>query len=177
MSDGPGQADSTGGWEAADDTELDDTDQDDTDQDDTTEDYNEVDPDAEVDGDQDADEQDGRRPNKEANLRRRAQAAEAERDQLRDQLDATRQSIVEDIARSMRLDARLLAAGGHEVAEFLDDDGHLDRGAVVEALRGVAQEFGVHRGIAPNPLSGHRGISGRGSGGVGDTIAKALGRQ
>jgi hypothetical protein len=172
MSDGPGQADSTGGWEAADETEVDETDQGDA-----TEDHNEVDPDAEVDDDQDADEQDGRRPTKEANLRRRAQAAEAERDQLRDQLDATRQSIVEDIASSMRLDARLLAAGGHEVAEFLDDDGHLDRGAVVEALREVAREFGVQRGIAPNPLHGHQGIAGRGRGGVGDTIAKALGRQ
>lgn len=131
---------------------------------------------ADDDEDEDAEDQGGRRPNRESNLRRRAQAAEAERDQLRDQLDATRQSIVDDIAQAIRLDPRLLVAGGHEVADFVNEEGHLDRAAVITAFREVARDFGVHRGIAPNAAQGHHlgGLTGRKS--VGDTINEALGR-
>jgi hypothetical protein len=132
-----------------------------------------IDHDATDDDDQDS----GHRRNREAHYRRRSQAAEAERDQLRAQLDTLHQDIVNEIAPAGGVDARLLVAAGHELGSFIGEDGRLDRAAVAEACATTAAEFGVTRRSRPlpNPQQGARGVPAAGSALAG-VINDALGR-
>lgn len=99
----------------------------------------------------------GGRRSREAGLRRRAQAAEAEVDQLRGQLTTLRRQVVEDIAADAGVDPRLLIAAGHDMNAFIGEDGTVDRAAVAAACASAAAQFRVPprpRRPAPNPQQG-----------------------
>ena len=82
-----------------------------------------------------------------AKYRRRAQEAEAERDQLRDRLTAAHMSIAESMTGLRKPSA--LWATGTTVDDLLDDDGDLDPAKVQEAAQAVVDELGI--ATAPKP--------------------------
>ena len=134
------------------------------------------------DPDDDHDEGTGGRRNREAQYRRRAQTAEAERDQLRDRLQAVQQQQVDEIARAAGVDPRLLAAAGHELATLVADDGTVNRDAVTAACDAARDAFlptpgRIGTGRRPS-VNGQQGAHGDAVHriGVGAAIAKALGR-
>lgn len=91
-------------------------------------------------------------------LRRRAQTAEAERDQLRAQLDAARRHIVEDTCGLSRPAA--LWAAGVDPNTLFDNDGRLDRAALTAAVDGAVNTLGVSRAPRtpkPDPSAGSTG--------------------
>lgn len=93
-----------------------------------------------------ADEQpadDDRDDGRAAKYRRRAQAAEAERDTLRTQLDTARRGIVED-ACGLTRPAGLWAAGVDPNTLF-DDDGRLDHDKLTEAVSDAVDRLGLTR--------------------------------
>jgi hypothetical protein len=93
---------------------------------------------------------DGGHGNREVKLRKRAQAAEADRDELRDILARTRQAIVDKALSDAQLDPRLLAAAGHDVDSLIGDDGLIDPAALHDTIAAVAEEFRLPK--PPNPL-------------------------
>ena len=131
------------------------------------------------DGDGDDGDQDGgSRRNREAQYRRRAQAAEAERDQLRTQLDTLHRQIVSDIATAAGLpEVALLESAGHELAAFVTDEGTVDRAKVTEATAETMRRYNIRkRGtLTSNPQQGAHGVHAK-SGGVAGVINEALGR-
>lgn len=127
----------------------------------------------------DQDDEPGRRRNREAQYRRRAQAAEAERDQLRGQLDALHRQIVGNVARVHGLDdVGLLEYRGHELSSFIADDGTVDIDRILQATAETIKHCNIapqRRPVRPNPQQGAHGTLGTGSG-LANTINKALGR-
>lgn len=106
--------------------------------------------DAALDEEQPADEPPADEPDEQpaddgraAKYRRRAQAAEAERDTLRTQLDTARRGIVED-ACGLTRPAGLWAAGVDPNTLF-DDDGRLDRDRLTEAVSDAVDRLGLTR--------------------------------
>lgn len=151
-------------------------------EDDTSADHDQVDDDLVDDGqddhgDQDGDQGGGGRRNREAGLRRRAQAAEAERDQLRAQLDTLHRQIVTDIATGAGLpEVELLESAGHELASFITEEGEVDKVKVIEATTETMRRYSIQRGgLTPNAQQGmyHAPV---GSIGVAGVIKEALGR-
>ncbi|ABM13328.1 hypothetical protein [Mycolicibacterium vanbaalenii] len=140
----------------------------DADQDDDTDDQ----------GDDDQGDQVGRR-NREAQYRRRAQAAEAERDQLRGQLDALHRQIVGNVARAYGLDdVGLLEYRGHELSSFIGDDGTVDTAKIIEATADTIKHCNIapqRRPVKPNPQQGAYGTPAGGSG-LKEVLKTALGR-
>jgi len=149
------------------------TDQDTAEAPETTDEHTDTQDDPALETDHDAEA--GGRRNREAHYRRRAQAAEAERDQLRTQIDALRQDAVNGIATAAGVDPRLLTAAGHQLTDFLTDDGRVDRTTVTEACAKAAAEFGVRPGLRSNPQQGARGVPAK-TNGVAGVINEALGR-
>jgi hypothetical protein len=107
----------------------------------------------EIEGD---DDQDGAGRG-EAKQRRRAQKAERERDELRDTLQRTRQSIVDKAVQTSGLDPRLLAAAGHTLDSLVGDNDLIDHAALADAVTATKREFRVSNGLQPNPQQGHGG--------------------
>lgn len=92
-----------------------------------------------------------------AKYRRRLRTAEAERDQAQAQLDAQRRAIIDWRATNAidgAVDPALLDAAGINVADLLDDTGHLDMTAVDQFINTTATTFRVHRLPKPNPQQG-----------------------
>lgn len=128
------------------------------------------------DADDASEERSGTRPQREARLRQRAQTAEAERDQLRERLDALHRQTVDDIAAAAGLpDPALLHAAGHDMGAFLNDDGTVNRDSVVTAAAEAMSRFGIPRRLRPNPQQGTRGGTPTAKG-VSHVINDALGR-
>jgi len=108
-----------------------------------------------------------------ARYRQRLRATEAELATARDAHAATtdvltrqRQALVDATLAAAGLDARLLAAAGHTVDEFVGDDGLVDRAKIAEAAKAAVVEFGVQprrSGPRPNPQQGRPGGSWGGS--------------
>lgn len=140
--------------------------------------------DPEQGGDAAQDDQGGRR-NREANYRRRAQAAEgrvqqieAERDSLRDQLDTLYRQIVGGIATAHGLpEVQLLESAGHELASFILDDGTVDTAQVIEATKETMSRYSITPKSRPkaNAQQGAHGTPSPGRG-LDDVLNKALGR-
>ena len=82
-----------------------------------------------------------------AKYRKRAQEAEAERDQLRDRLTTAHRTIAESMTGLRKPSA--LWATGTTVDDLLDDDGDLDPIKVQAAARTVVDELGI--ATAPKP--------------------------
>lgn len=128
---------------------------------------------------------DGRR-NREAHYRRRAQAAEqraqaseTETARLRKQITALQLEQVSAAARARRVDPRLIAAAGIELADLLDDAGHLDAAKVNTAIDTARAEFGrrsIGTGTSPLGLKHQGSRSGSGGRGLRDVVDEALGR-
>jgi hypothetical protein len=101
-------------------------------------------------------------PNHEAaRWRRRLRESEqqvTERDQtiteLRDTLERTRQSVVDNAVAAANLDPRLLVAAGHTVDTLVGDDGLIDHERLSQAIAATAEQFRVRRTPAPNPQQG-----------------------
>jgi hypothetical protein len=95
---------------------------------------------------------------KAARYRKRAQAAEAERDKLTATLTATRQQIVDAALTARGFDNdRLKAAAAIDVADVLDDDGQVDPALLAAAVDAAAEDLNVRapsRRPIPNPLVG-----------------------
>ncbi|GAA1683548.1 hypothetical protein MMUR_22190 [Mycolicibacterium murale] len=104
--------------------------------------------------------------------RRRAQAAEAERDELRSQLDvltsqltAIRQAEVDNIARAEGLRNPALLSAEHPLESLITDEGTVDREAVTAAVHAFMDDNGIPRrlpGIQPNPGFGFKTGNGGG---------------
>ncbi|MGA5540788.1 hypothetical protein ACPCIR_02965 [Mycobacterium sp. NPDC051198] len=127
-----------------------------------------------------ADEQDdgGGRRNREAAYRRRAQAAEAERDTLRSQLDALHRQMVGGIAKAHGLpEVELLESAGHELSSFVTDDGEVSAAKVIEATTATMARYSIkpqpHPPL-PNRQQGSYGMPAQA--GVKAAVNKALGR-
>lgn len=109
-----------------------------------------------TDGNQD----DAKIGNEAARYRRRLREAERERDELRDTLAKTRQSIVDNAVAAAGLNPRLMVAAGHTLDTLVGDDGLIDHGKLSEAITNTAQEFNVApkgRPPQPNPQQGRPG--------------------
>ena len=120
--------------------------------------------------DQDDDQQS---PNAEAaKWRTKLRAAEAERDQLRDQITAQQRALINwraSTAQSGAVDPQLLDAAGITITDLLDDNGHLDMTAVDQFIDQTAIKFRVQRHIKPNPQQGNPSAA-RATGGMADVF-------
>lgn len=121
-----------------------------------------ADDDSEADPDADQDNGDiGRARQQAARYRTRLRETEVERDQLRTELDAQRRAIV-DWRASNRVSGphvapELLDAAGIDVAQLLDDSGHLDLDKVDQFVDATALRFGIPQGFRPNRAQGASG--------------------
>lgn len=97
----------------------------------------------------------------EARLRKRAQKAEGERDELRDLLYRQRQALVDSACEAAGLTPRHIRAAEITVDAVLDDDGLLDSEALREAIDTAVTDFGIQRARPPKPVA----QQGRGGGG------------
>jgi hypothetical protein len=121
--------------------------------------------DAQTDGDTD-DQADGTelaRAKREAAARRvELKEARARIEVLEGLLEATRQSIVDEIAAARGLKPGLLAHAGHELSTFMDD-GVIDRAKVSAAVAAVVREYRIAQPVKPNPQQGRPSLSYGGS--------------
>ncbi|QRY53388.1 hypothetical protein [Mycolicibacterium septicum] len=111
--------------------------------DDDTEEYDDTD-------DQDTVEDDLLGQPQKKGVRARLKDAESERDELRTQLDWTRQVAFLEACRAASVDSDLAAAKGLKATDYLDEHGAVDSGPLAEALERVRAEAGVPR--RPRPL-------------------------
>lgn len=89
-----------------------------------------------------------------AKWRRRLRETEAERDQLRGQVQALQRAEAERIAgETVRAPAALWAAGV-DVADLLDDTGAIDPAKVRDAVQAAAEQLGLARSPRPDPTQG-----------------------
>lgn len=88
-------------------------------------------------------------------MRKRAQAAEAERDDLRSQVQALQRQVIEQVSRLYRPAA--LWATGADPAALFNTDGTLDRAALAAAEDTAIQQLGVSRAPRPDPSQGPSG--------------------
>ena len=120
------------------------------------------------DADEHADEGDqddgSSRSSREKRYRLRLREAERERDELRTQLDALRQSIVDDIAEASGLPHPELLGHDHELTDFIADDGTVDRDKVTEAAAAAVQKYHIRAPKTPKPNQ-QQGTGGGRSGG------------
>lgn len=110
----------------------------------------------------DADDEDrddiGRARYQAKKYRARLRETETERDQLRDELAAQRRALIDWRASNAidgAVDPQLLDAAGINIADLLDDAGHLDMGAVDKFIDDTAIKFRVQRAVKPNPQQGN----------------------
>lgn len=90
--------------------------------------------------------------------RARLREAETERDQLRADLAAQRRAVIDWRASNAidgAVDPQLLDAAGINIADLLDDTGHLDMTAVDKFIDETAVKFRVQRAVKPNPQQGN----------------------
>ncbi|ALI24935.1 hypothetical protein XA26_10780 [Mycolicibacterium fortuitum] len=97
-----------------------------------------------------------------AKYRTQLRAAEAERDQLRDQLTAQRRSLIDWRAAGNgpngTVQPELLDAAGLDVDMLIDTEtGQLDMNAVDQFIGATAQRFNIARGFTPNRGQGASG--------------------
>lgn len=104
----------------------------------------------------DAGEDDDRGDSRASRMRKRAQAAEAERDALRTQLTAARRSAAEN-ACGLYQPAALWAAGV-DVDTLYDDDGRLDPARLKEAAAHARATLGLATAPRPDPSQGPSGF-------------------
>ncbi|TXH18674.1 MAG: hypothetical protein E6R06_26145 [Mycobacterium sp.] len=91
--------------------------------------------------------------NKEAaKWRTKLRAAEAERDQLRDQLAAADQNVIDHAVTDAGIDPRLWELSNVNLDELRHDTGHLDIAAVLARAKQIRTE--VYTGPKPNPQQG-----------------------
>lgn len=124
-----------------------------------------TDPDLEVDataeevptvaqGDTEPAEATDERPSRrEARYRRQLRAAEAERDQLAERLDAMRRAEVERIAADVLAKPAGLWAAGTGLGDLLDADGNVDAAAVRAAAETAQAELGLGRARPSNYMA------------------------
>ena len=106
-----------------------------------------------ADAPEETDDNDSSNVKESRKYRRRAQEAETERDNLRELLTRTRQSIIDTAVRRAGIDPRLMTAAGHtELDAFLTDDGLIDSGKLDAAITATATEF--RRRPIPDPTLG-----------------------
>lgn len=96
---------------------------------------------------------------KSSKLRKRAQAAEQERDQLAATLTATRQAIVDRALTEAGMDTRMLSVVGVELNDLVDEGSGLVDAGKLAAVIDQAQQVVTpkSRRPAPNPLVGRGG--------------------
>lgn len=105
----------------------------------------------------DTDDDAGKGNKEAAKWRTKLRAAEAERDELRDQITAQHRAIIDwrsTTAVRGAVDPQLLDAAGIDIAELLNDNGHLDMDLVDQFIDATATRFNVHRTVKPNPQQG-----------------------
>lgn len=91
-------------------------------------------------------EQDGSKAAREAaKYRRQLRETQAERDQLREQIDAMRRAEVERLAGAVLRKPSGLWAAGVQVADLLAEDGTVDPGKVEAAAKQAADSLGLAR--------------------------------
>lgn len=81
-------------------------------------------------------------------FRRRLREAEAERDALAEQLEATRWGVVQDKLRGLK-STQPLKNNGHDIAEFLTEDGTID----VARVHQIEAQFVEATGLSLRPPS------------------------
>lgn len=89
--------------------------------------------------------------------RKRAQAAEAERDQARAQLDALRlQLVTEEASRQHRVNAELFNAAGIDPSTLFTEDGQLAHTRLTDTCAQIRDRFGIpeQQKVRDNPLQG-----------------------
>ena len=90
-----------------------------------------------------------------ARYRARLRDTEAERDQLRAQLDAMRRAEVDRITADHRLGAKALWAAGIELEQLLDEDGTVSPTRVAEAVVTTRTALGIPRTALPKAPSAY----------------------
>lgn len=112
-------------------------------------------------------ERDGSKAAREAaKYRRQLRETQAERDQLREQIDAMRRAEVERLAGAVLRKPAGLWASGVQVTDLLAEDGMVDRDKVVAAAKQAAESLGLARPMrnyVPNegrtaPAGGNRSM-------------------
>jgi hypothetical protein len=78
-----------------------------------------------------------------AKYRRRLREAEAERDQLAEQIEAMRRAEVERLATADSLRPAALWASGVELSDLVAEDGTVDESKVSEAIAGAREQLGI----------------------------------
>lgn len=102
-------------------------------------------------GDNDQDQPKGRQARRDEQARQRAAELETERDALAARVEALQTREVEAIAaNTLAQPGDLLALSGHQLADFLDENGEVDPGAVAAALDQLIESRpGLHKGATP----------------------------
>ncbi|WP_414120186.1 hypothetical protein [Corynebacterium nuruki] len=89
--------------------------------------------------------------------RKRAQAAEKERDQARAQLDALRlQLVTEEASRQHRVNPELFNAAGIDTSTLFTEEGALDHTRLADTCADIRTRFGIpeQKKYRDNPLQG-----------------------
>lgn len=89
--------------------------------------------------------------------RKRAQAAEKERDQARAQLDALRlQLVTEEAASQHRVNPELFNAAGIDTSTLFTEEGQLDHTRLADTCADIRERFGIpeQKKYRDNPLQG-----------------------
>lgn len=110
--------------------------------------------------DPEPDDQDNDREPRSAEAKRyrlRLRETEGELQTVRDQLDATRQTIIDSACQTAQLDRRLWDAAGVDITELTLDNGALDLNALNDRAREVRRQ--MIGGPRPNPQQGTYGSS------------------
>ncbi|WP_179476208.1 hypothetical protein [Mycolicibacterium vinylchloridicum] len=109
-----------------------------------------------------------------ARYRTRLRETEAERDQLRTELDAQRRAVVDWRASNRdggpQVARELLDAAGVDVGQLLDDSGHLDLAKVDQFVDATAKRFGIPQGFRPNRGQGASGHAAPGASSLADAF-------
>jgi len=96
----------------------------------------------------------------EAKLRKRAQAAETERDEVRGQLDALRRQVVAGTIEATGVKAAGVLATVEDIGTLFAEDGSLDGAALKTAIDSATEAFGLAHPVKapkPNPAQGSSG--------------------
>lgn len=98
-----------------------------------------------------------------ARYRRQLRETEAERDTLRERVEAMQRAEVERLAGHLSQPSAIWAAGV-ELADVLDEDGNVDPGKVTPAVTAAAESLGLARASRtprPDPSQGATGTGPR----------------
>lgn len=104
-----------------------------------------------ADGDDGGDDSDSHPGRREARYRTQLRQAEAERDDLRAQVQTLQRAQVDAVIESHGVKAKAVWAAGAELSDLLGANGLPDAAKIKAAVNATRSEFGIVKAARPNP--------------------------